>query len=493
MDLQLVLQVPPLIVTRFDNGDIIEWSAGYWNRGRVKAKIQHHDDVGNIVDPDLFNVINNYLAVLSIDDRCSIEQGYREAFHALNTVTEIYRLDSMLMSAINKIFSPFIWHHFVEWLIVYGNVNLEIGRKDALNEKQSLERTYFTKDYAELVAFSVMLKLIMPIWGNYERIVKTTLNSDHMLIHGVELIQCDTVVNCPAYIKLCQHINNYITAELQLSGFSIMGGIGYEEMPEFLLAMVLWKKVIIFDPRSHEHSIVSDVHNLLFDKCKRLVITGPAQKMATNVKGEDVPVTDMFKTQQKIAPGIIVMIEHFIEEHALMAFMPITESMFNEVNRCTPPVIPMNELSGFVLSLLFGNSIGIRTKELITIKSIILLTQVGVLKLKALGYPTLAAMLIGIAIPKDTTQHIFSDNQYIARLSESQIKAINALYSDSHIAGRDNPAIKMFDIIAKELSVYNWSHYTIIDNEVYEEDIELLNLMIELANLLLYTYTTEEK
>ena len=226
------------------------FTANAWSRSRLADRVFYHNDKEDAdsdgVTLDIFSVINRYLLTLDENTLDRMEQLYLEIYKVLdNDIENINVFNISLNKLISDLMFCINWNHFTNWCYHYGDLNLSIGFKESLAETDKHETTYFTKDYAELVFLSVLLKLIMPIWGMYFSLTVNMLGKERTPIHAIDLIRNDYTENNAAFIKLENHAAHYVEKNISAAGFSIVGDISLDELPEYLLSVALWKKVII--------------------------------------------------------------------------------------------------------------------------------------------------------------------------------------------------------------------------------------------------------
>lgn len=478
MKLELLI-AQKLVVTTFNNGERLEWSGKCYSRARSKNPIVHFEDPdAGEVSPELFHSINGYFEILSAETVSKIESIYRDIYWIIEDTDDVIQLDRQLILSIYDLLSLIDWTHFHHWCITQARINLAIGIKESLSDKDSPDRTYFTADYENLVAFSILLKLLMPIWGAYEKATTNILNPDFVLIHGLGLIRNHLIEENPAFIKLEACVNMYARKDTKNSGYSITSDIGTEELPEYLMAMVLWKKVIIFDPRAYGKSVICDVHNLLEDKCKRIGLGGPKQKKAYNEAGEEMAITEMYKIYQRVPPSIVVMAEHYIETYSYRIVdknSPGINLVIREAIENIDPHLTILNFHSPILAIVAGNHIGKRTIPLLPYRSLIHLIAAVAVYLAQNGFPTISKLITTQCASKDVAVLSFSGSAAQQPISLERMQRLNSLYSILNIT--PNPGVTLIDKIVKETNSYVWRNSS--------GKIALENLANELAELLI--------
>ncbi len=466
-----------LIRIHFNDQEHLDWECNTWNKSNIKNQVVYYDKLEDLVSADIFKTINNYLATVPKDVLSKIESLYKEIYEHFEdigyfTLTEF---NAKLNILIYELLKLIIWDEFHEWCITKGNLNLNIGIKEHLNDNDTIEQTYFTKDYNNILVFSVLLKLIMPIWGMYERSLKKELDSDYTFIQAVDLIRNEYIETNPAFIKLTIHVANYARTKIKNKGFSITNDIGTEEVPEYLLALILWKKVCTFDGRTMDKSIIRDIYHVLMNTCDSLSAKGPAQKKPYPDKMEELSIVETFKITQRLPPANEVMATEYVHmENIIMHIEPaIIPWEVMELQNNINPNIKAIDIHVAIIALISKNQIGIRTIELLDRKTSIRLICLASKVLYHWQFFTLAELLITVPGIKDIHTINFSSNKAQLNINAEIIRVLNYIYRYTS----QNEGLKLIYHLCDCLNNYTWE----LQSGKFEEvAIELANLIIKI-------------
>lgn len=478
------------ITTTFLDESRLVWDSSSWSRAKIKDNVFHHDTEEEI-SPNNFITINSYLFTWPHEKIIQLENIYRKVFDDLEDCVDIIELNQKLHQSICDIFNLIDWAKFSYWCLFNGGLNLNIGVKEKLEETDTLETTYFTKDYEELIFFSVILKLVMPIWGLYFHTLKNNVGNDRVLLYALSLIRNDFVENNSAFKKLEDHIERFVNNKLPVTGFAINSDFGHDEVSEYILATALWKKVILFDGRDRDRSIVRNVYNIIKDTCNGLVSSGPNQIAVKNsVTGEELSESAIWKLNQLIPVGIEPLSEHcvcfvrdavtlgvYAKYHISPIFVKnvdetITEATLKEIGDLLPQPAPKLEFHIPLMSFVIGPVVGARNIELLRYRGYQSCLIVASSALLHWGFPALADLLITIPTLKDIRQVSYGSHKTQTLMTSEQIDKINKIYS--HV-GMMNPGLQFIETTIKEVVGYNW--------EFTHGQVE--NITQELANLLI--------
>lgn len=453
------------------------------NTWKISAKQREPVEVNDLDEPivtDIFITMNNYFTTLDDSTRATLYHLYKEIYNLLDSEMHIVELNMVLNTLVNQLLECINWERFTQFCFHYGDQNLEIGRKDILNETDRHEITFYTKDYQDLVFFSILLKMIMPIWGMYCNIAKNVLGSERVFMHAVDLIRGNYVDNNPAFIKLDNFVSIYVDNNVKSAGFSIMGDLGVEELPDHMLSFILWKKVVIFDGRSKTRSIVQNIYNLLKDRCERISKEGPKQKGAEDTssqKGssEDPTIGETYKIIQRVAPGISVIVSHCIMRDDFINHIDpnISDKTLRYMNKRLNSEMIVREFHLPLLSLICGHAIGKRNVQLVSyIPLFTKLIPISAAAALTWGFPTIADILIDTPSERDTSL-ISGISKVQTPIHAGTQKELNEIYK---FAGVINPGNKLIEATVREVVSLVWNF----------ENGSLENLTNEIAQLIIY-------
>lgn len=462
------------IVARFSDDTVIEFPSNTWSRSRLKYKVIYHDNLDEMVSSNIFNCINNYWMSQPHEKILLVESLYKEIYQIMTENTDILEINNLLYAAIAKLMDTFEWNSFKTWCKLHGGLNFEIGIKETMGENDSAETTYFTEDYENVLVFSVLLKAIVPIWGLYFNIMKTDLGPNHVLLSAVNLIRNNYTDVNPAFQKLESHVQLVSRDRIHFTGFSITSDIGSEEIPEFMMALTLWKKVCIFDGKAHGRSIISDIYEMLKDKCKRINTGGPTQKIVATESGDELSIVDSYKIVARCSPAIPVLDAFYIKSKNFIKH--IDENLDAKEIRALRDSIPKDlEILNFyipILGMVINKVISIRDLYLVNYETYIDIIAISSCALKLKGFLTLSQLLITKPQIKNIYSITYTGNKLQIPINEKNINILREMY---RYAGPVNPGLTMIEEIIKEVNSYTF--------DIKYGDIE--NLTNELAELLI--------
>lgn len=332
----------------------------------------------------------------------------------------------------------------------------------------SREKTYIREDYVALINLVLLLKIMVPIWGEF--IERTQRDSGTYFKDWLAytLLDQSSIEENGAVKKL----KSYIDSSLQLDKIvnsAVVNGIGSEDLPKWLLAQLLVKRLSIGDIRGVETSanLVIMIFNDL--NAKNGGTNGATFGEAVNVKRFDGDETDhgpsrleSFKIKTEQATGDIEIIAHtvrgwkslfhrlnpnvpyedieeLLEYSQSMEYKPVRHCQVAMAQWALAPIYPARGL--YHLSK----------------KTTVIALTLAQAHMWNRGHKRLAAFLT--AEPVEGFSHTGSGSA--ARIPNEQMEEIRRLFpytrrSNKRRGDPVNPAITAIDRIAAEISEIDW-------------------------------------
>lgn len=267
----------------------------------------------------VFEEINGYWAWLPEEAQDKIWNCYVEIKDHLDNVPDILFTSNFIKKRIKEMYKHMPMASFQRWLLTMGNLYIPPDTKDTIDEDSRYPRTdqtYLKEDYINLAVLSLAIRPLLPIWGEYIDPERQSGSNDLYkemsavgLIAETELVEWP--VEKPAFEKLLNYIRISIE-EVPIQMGSILKGIGSAEIPYWLQAKVLVRRLTIVPLSDHQigHSIIANIYRYVGETQK------PNYRRATdrvNDKRQDrgsggdeddkTSFLEEYKIKQRVATG----------------------------------------------------------------------------------------------------------------------------------------------------------------------------------------------
>lgn len=245
-------------------------------------------------------------------------------------------INGLLYTAMYTICELIPYNDFKSWCLEQNTLSFDIGVKDELEETDSADSTYFTQDYVELLVFSAYIKTFMPIWGLYHSVQRNNLGDEQTMINMLNVFSNPLIAENAAMIRLERFADTLCKRRLENVSFILSTELSSDEILEYGIISVLWKKVIIYDGRNSQVSLARNVYNGFKDLFNRLTMSGPTEKKHSSKKTtdkEEESIIDGYKLINRVPPGVVVAIETYIKSENFMSHLNenVTRSQFADM------------------------------------------------------------------------------------------------------------------------------------------------------------------
>lgn len=437
-----------LIIMTFRNGSVLEWPGAAWSRA------------GSHITEGLFDPINDWWETR---DPALIEQfelNYQRIHDRFNDPIDPATFTKEMQKLMTPLLKPVDWENFKTWCLVKGRLFLTNGEKTNLDEKDHAGITYFTEEYTDLMVFSVILKIVMPVWGAYHKAMDKVIGKDFLHMEAINTIAIPMITKLPPWKKLEDYVQHFADLRIKKDGFTLTKGIGRGEIPDYLFSLALIKKVVIYNVRSRDRSIVTDVYHTLNERCGDVNKPGVTQKLYMDEASEEISVVDQYKIVQRIPPAISAMIEHSLEDmEALIKDIDSTAPFktVKTIRENLPLGLTVADYHIALTGIVMNDVLGARNLMLVDYTHLLNAIAVSVVILKHKGFDEIAMLLTTQPSKRDMYEINFSDitGRTFTVLDNAIAEELQLIYK--YQSQQLNPGILLIESIVKDISRYDWN------------------------------------
>jgi hypothetical protein len=447
------------ILTEY-KGEVLQWSVGTtWSQCGLRGS-KPLDDNG--VSFTIFAPLNDYLNQLDTTVKDQLWIIFTDIQRVLNDAADIptNEVNSLVYNAIYNIFYLIDYETFSEWCTDKGELNFAIGIKNELNDMDSIETTYFSEDYIQIVILSVYIKLIMPIWGMYHTTQKIALGDEQALVAMLNVFKNDIIMNIPAIIRLQDYIVARRDKKVSSNDFVLMTTLSSDELVDYCLIITLWKSILLFDARS-QTQLIKKVFNALDNVFRALCSRKYSPSEKHHSEGSSKTNSD---DEEGIGDIYRVVSELPLAIPAAIASQIVNDKFINQVCKeisCKE----YNDMYAYIDKLEIRQShLTICSKVCSSVLHILDIQYVNYLCMKRViavsacalihwGYPSVADFIT--AIPQEINMNIISRNGFtVLPLRKDSIEDANKKFS--HI-GNINSLLTLTESFTSELICSDWT------------------------------------
>ena len=464
MEMNLVVESGIQTIVMRHRGQVMRWDARPYKWGNP------------VENGQIFNPINDYWSRLPAERQDAIWACYIKVNQSFHTAAGLSELNAALTDDIAALYQQMPYDEFAYWLQFKSDYKVPTSMlsempASAITEDVQL-RTYLRHDYVELLAMAVALRPMLPIWSEYLYTTKKDIPGtfkEHIafgLIGRTYLVELDAMARLMTFIE-CS------LAKIQQSSSAIIGGLGTAELPEWVRSGIVVKRVAVatLTPIDDKKHVVAEVYKYLNN-----AITTMDRKFSGHIKDKEphgsgneednMSIAEIIKVKEEESIGDTVIIEAFAKQYLDMATALHPDIAIDRVSTCVQSAIetPIEirdkfhiTVAQYVLARVLSPD-GIEYLTEIEQKAILGLTQAILWHEEQYE---LAALITASPMETETVSVLSNADAKlpIDKVIVEQLMVKFPWYINE--AGKKserqlNPALKVIDIIAKEVGSCDW-------------------------------------
>lgn len=436
---------------------------------------------------DMFQYNNEYWNRLSDQHKSAIFETFKQIRYAFDSMNDRTKLTSRLYILIQDLFEHHKLPEIEHWITFHSDIilppDLIVDYVESNEKTGSRDQTYLRSDYMHLLAMTVCLKLMIPIWGEFIVRTKYESGTEFKEYYAFLLLSKSSVFNSEAMNKLQTYVRCSIPAEQQKA--AILGGVSSEDFPTWILALVVIRRLCISDIRGHEpnSSLIPYIYNHVKERVKRSdnnFVGVVKDKKPEGGGGGDsdsrISTLEGYKIKQEIPGGDVVMLEFAMRDTMLIAKQlcpEIDEALVTNALKTVKPLYTSQIYDPQIILLQWVFA------PVISPRGILLLSKKTVVKALAATQAILwhrkHYALAGLATATVVTS---SDEQYMsgvdsrARITKDLVEQLNIYFpyirrsnAKAKSPRNSNQAIQSIDHLCELFSARNWM-LTIDENKL---------------------------
>lgn len=314
IDTNITLESSKVVVSH--GGEIISFSVSTFSRTTFEKF-------------DIFEQINLYWKTLPEQKQQYIFSLYKRIY---NDFTDIVVNNQSLLSVLSTSVGELVDAHDIDdiekWLIVDYNIPVPINCNtdyvESIETNTSRDKTYTHKDYTRLISLSVLMRIMIPIWGEYIFLTGKEFGTGYKTFQAFKLIFKSKIMESPAMVKLITYIR--ITASKDNRQCSILDGISSEDYDIMMQAMVIVRRLCISDIKNIAPKInpITFIYMYIhtdksYNDNNTIAVKVPGSKEFGSGGEEKISSIDMYRIKADTSPGDIALLEASVEDSESVA------------------------------------------------------------------------------------------------------------------------------------------------------------------------------
>lgn len=470
-------------------GTRLEWAVPIYRRNNFK-------DISI-----LFNPINSFWSSLPNAQQQSIWECYQDIHAILATTSDLNRLYDKMKKAVTNLYNTFSYADIANWARTFGNIVIPSNILDTYEDKPQ-NRTYLRNDYYQLALLAVALQPMIPVFGQYIENIYKQVGNNFKEQYALGSMMYTWVMADPGRLRLKDYIDAFVQYE-QSSNAAIFKGLGTTELPDWLLAKAMVRKVAIgeISVADNNTSIISNVYHYLgsnmssldrnFSKARISEKGNPVDSAGGDE--DNLSFAETYKVKQEISDGDIIMLSVYTKKYIEMARK--VDPLVNKglVKACVKAmsVLEHSQIEPHQMILcqwVLARSLSARAIPSLDKPSLLRAMGVTQALLFFWGYVDIAALMSAKPHERTDDPAMFTTEPRV-RIGKDMVAELNVLYPYIQRVGgkqqsdrQSNQACRAIELLAYELSKTYW---TITLPEALREGVQTIstNTMVAPADV----------
>lgn len=426
-------------------------------------------------DFDMFQYNNKYLERKSAEEQTQIFNIFKQIRLVIDESNDWKKLSTSLSLLIKELFDHHDLQNIETWILFQTDIqfppDLATEYRPSNDRTGSREQTYLISDYQKLIALTLCLRLMIPIWGEFIARTRHDTGTSFKEYFAFLLLNQTKHFSSEAMNKLTTYVQCSIPDERPNA--TILGGISSEDFPIWILSLVVIRRLCTNDIRGHlpNSSLIPYIYNHVrervrrceaqFDgmvKDKRVVDSSSEEGRTSNLEG--------YKIRQEIPAGDVVLIETAMTDIIAATKMIYPEIDLSLLDNClkTSAVLLGKRIQPPQITLVqWVFKPYISTRGIMLLPKKLLVQAMGATQaiMWQKGHHVLSALSTA-AVSEYETDDV-SPIESRARITKDLIAELNKYYPyTQRVSNRQknakptNLVIESIDSICEQFSSYNW-------------------------------------
>jgi hypothetical protein len=270
---------------------------------------------------DVFEHINQYWATLpdvTQDEIFSIYKEIEKGFTVIPNKSELIQFTSQQVKRLIQIHDLEQIHY---WICFHSDIRIPASVPDEYvrntDNNSTEEKTYVKYEYRYLTALSMLLRCMIPVWGEYISNTRRDTGTQFKEFYAFQLLNTSEIVHSAPMEKLRKYIDKNIGIAVNEAS-NILNGISSEDFSYWLLSLACIRRLSTADIRGddeHPH-LVTLIYKFIIQKTRNS--DSNFQNNVKEKKFDDraadsenkVSTLERYKIKTNISLGEIVELEY---------------------------------------------------------------------------------------------------------------------------------------------------------------------------------------
>ncbi len=313
-------------------GEKVNFSIKIYDRTKITSS-------GNL---ELFREINKYLNYLPNNRQDEIFKGYKNINQIFSAGGDIDTIIPFLAREINHIYTYLYVDELEKWLSLQSDIRYPNTAVEKVGEDSDVVKTYVKQDYFELVVLTVGLRLMVPIWGEFQQMVKPSVATYWKEYRSMHIFIGSDLYKYKAIGRLRNYCESFIENDDKHISSASFQGLGSSEIPDWLLSGAIIKRLAVASLRDNldkgglVKNIYGHVTNALNSMDDNFGNVKP--KLNSDIDDEDSSNLERSRPKQMSTTADVEGNRYYYSQHSADPNNPVVEDAIYQASRIDPTV-----------------------------------------------------------------------------------------------------------------------------------------------------------
>lgn len=459
------------------------------HKNQSSAIISHKDktlewgmkfiDKANLTpDVDIFEQINAYWLTLTEEHQGRIFAVYTRIRSAFNDCWEDEDLPALLKPLIAELTDLHNLDKIRYWVDFKSDLKLPARLDDTFVEQHQTsytrDKTYLKEDYQQLVALSIAIRVLIPIWGAYIERTEGDAGTQWKEFKAYQLLEKSDLMKSPPMVKLMTYVDRNVNTDKVNTVSILKGGVSSVDMPGWVTGLVVVRRLGFGDirginPLIHLVTQISGfIGTVMSGQESRFKSAGMIKPKIIEGQGSSDSESNLsklegVKVKESVAAGTIVAIDVFTDNPMMIAkkISPSIDPLLVRMSLESTKVLNDEDITPVqrtLIQLVISPVVSTRGSMYLNHLKLVKMMAVAQAILWHKGFHDLA--LLVSAIPKSS--NTISGMEGRGRIPKELIDQLAVLYPYSRPqSGKKtdkgkNTAVAAIELIEEDLSKNDW-------------------------------------
>lgn len=237
----------PPYVKLSHNGEEISFQISVFNRKNFEG-----ENIGTL------DRINEYWKQLPEEKQSKIFEVYKAVEYATDSIFNQKELTDFLTDRVAELITLHDYNAVLYWVQNKSDIQIpssfEADYEHSFDNNTSREKTYTRSDYIKLVALSVLLRCMIPIWGEFIFHIRKSAGTKFKEYSAFRLLGKSNIIHSEPMEKLKAYVEN-IVGEDKLNPNHVHSGVSSEDFCYWLVGLICIRRLSVGNVNGHDPKV----------------------------------------------------------------------------------------------------------------------------------------------------------------------------------------------------------------------------------------------